>query len=200
MAWQGVPFSVEKIVDTVLSSPQLAHVVLDKIPTVAIESSFSWDTVIAAFISGLIPGGIAYLAIQNSYKLAETQHKMQSKEKLNEEIRIAAANYVTALNYLATDFNAWAKEILDRGTSLASNESIPEHLRENIYRAESSKNLLIILIAPDEHGNKLLKSMVEAQKALDPLLDEKVSVSDILKLKNAVDNFMFSCHEYLRRN
>lgn len=200
MAWQGVPFSVEKIVDTVLSSPQLAHVVLDKIPTVAIESSFSWDTVIAASISGFIPGWIAYLAIRNSYKLADKQHKMQSKEKINQDIRVAAASYVTALNYFATDYNEWVKEVLDRRISLVTKESMPDHLRDNIYRAESSKNLLIILIVPDENGMKLLNSMGNAQKAITPLLDATATDSDMLKLRRAVDSFMFSCHEYFLRD
>ncbi|MBW2956615.1 hypothetical protein [Hafnia paralvei] len=200
MAWQGVPFSVEKIVDAVLSSPQLAHVVLDKIPTVAIESSFSWDTVIAASISGFIPGWIAYLAIRNSYKLADKQHKMQSKEKINQDIRVAAASYVTALNYFATDYNEWVKEVLDRRISLVTKESMPDHLRDNIYRAESSKNLLIILIFPDENGMKLLNSMGNAQKAITPLLDATATRSDVLKLRSAVDSFMFSCHEYFLRD
>lgn len=200
MAWQGVPFSVEKIVDTVLSSPQLAHVVLDKIPTVAIESSFSLDTVIAASISGFIPGWIAYLAIRNSYKLADKQHKMQSKEKINQDIRVAAASYVTALNYCATDFNEWVNEVIERRISLVSKESMPDRLRDNIYRAESSKNLLIILISPDENGIKLLNSMGNAQKSLTPLLDATATHSDILKLRSAVDKFMFSCHEYFLRD
>lgn len=200
MAWQGVPFSVEKIVDTVLSTSQLAHVVIDKIPTVAIESSFSWDTVIAASISGFIPGWIAFLAIRNSYKLAETQHKMQSKEKINQDIRVAAASYVTALNYCATDYNKWVIEVLEQRVSLVSKESMPDRLRDNIYLAESSKNLLIILIFPDENGMKLLNSMGNAQKALDPLLAATATHSDILKLRSAVDSFMFSCHEYFLRD
>ena len=196
MAWQGVPFSVEKIVDTVLSSPQLAHVVLDKLPTVAIESSFSWDTVIAA----AIPGWIAYLAIRNSYKLADKQHNMQSKEKINQDIRGAAASYATALNYCATDYNEWVNEVLERRISFVSKESMPERLKNNIYLAESSKNLLIILILPDENGMKLLNSMGNAHKALNPLLAATANRSNILELTSAVNSFMYSCHEYFLRD
>lgn len=199
MAWQGFPFVLEKFEETISSTSQLSHVVLDKIPTVMVDTSFSWDSILSAGIAGFIPGAIAYMAIKNSNALAEKQLKVQSKTKLDDEIRIAASNYVTAINYLSTDYSAWVKEVTDRRLSVISKENMPDHLRDNIYRAESNKNLLTLLITPDEQGNKLLKEMGKAQIALDPFLAAKASYKDVMQLRTSVNNFMYACHEYFLR-
>lgn len=200
MAWQGIPFIFDKFEKTLSSTSPFSHVVLDKIPTVIVDSSFSWDAVLAAGIAGLIPGAIAYIALKNSNSLAEMQLRVQSKTKIDDEIRVAAANYVTAINYLAIDYSAWVKEVMDRKISVISKEAMPEHLRDNIYRAESNKNLLTLLITPDEEGNKLLKDMGKAQRALDPLLEANATTKDLSQLRISVNNFMFSCHEYFKRS
>lgn len=200
MALQGIPFSTDILELAVTSTAQVAHVVLDKIPMVTVDTPFAWDAILGAIITGLIPGGIAYMAIRNSYNLAKMQHILQSKSKINDEIRVAAANYVTAINYLSTDYNAWVKDVLERKRTDVSQETMPEHLRENIYRAEANKNLLTLLITPDEEGNNLLKTMGDAQAALTPFLEAKASPDDVIQLRLCVNNFLYKCHEYFIRN
>ncbi|CAM8554379.1 hypothetical protein ESCOCP340M_22300 [Escherichia coli] len=200
MAWQGIPFSIEKMEQVVTSSVQAAHIVLDKVPTVIVDTSFAWDTIAGAIIAGLIPGIISYRALSNSYQLAKMQHALQSKEKINNEIRVAAAAYVTAINYLSTDYNAWVKDIRERRIYPVSKESMPEHIRENIFRAESNKNLLTLLIIPDEDGNALLEAMGKAQNALTPFLEAEATKKDNLQLRTSVNNFLYKCHEYFLRD
>lgn len=199
MAWQGIPFSVAGLERAISSSSQLTHVVLDKIPAVLVDTPFSWDAIVGAVISGLIPGSIAYLAIRNSYNLAKMQHKLQSKEKINDEIRIAAANYVTSINYLSTDYSSWVRDVKSRSGDITK-ETMPEHLRDNIYRAESNKNLLTLLISHTEEGNNLLKAMGAAQSALDPLLVAEATYREVLQLRTAINNFLYTCHEYFLRS
>ncbi|EAQ4297048.1 hypothetical protein GKU51_07815 [Salmonella enterica] len=200
MAWQGIPFSIEKMEQVVTSSVQAAHIVLDKVPAIIVDTPFAWDTIAGAFIAGSIPGIISYLALRNSYQLAKMQHAMQSKEKINNEIRVAAAAYVTAINYLSTDYNAWVKDIRERRIYPVSKESMPDHIRENIFRTESNKNLLTLLIIPGEDGYELLEAMGNVQNALTPFLEAEATYKDNLQLRTSVNNFLYKCHEYFLRD
>ncbi|EDM6941241.1 hypothetical protein ACSSBL_000126 [Salmonella enterica subsp. enterica serovar Oranienburg] len=38
MAWQGIPFSIEKMEQVVTSSVQAAHIVLDKVPAIIVDT------------------------------------------------------------------------------------------------------------------------------------------------------------------
>lgn len=200
MCWLDFPFTHN--IDGQIFSPSshLAHVVLDKIPTVIIDSPFSWDAVLAAGIAGFIPGAIAYMAIKNGNALARMQLKAQSQTKINDEIRVAAASYVTAINYISTDYSVWIKDVIERNITTPSKEMMPDYLIDSIFRAESSKNLLTLLITPDDEGNALLKEMGKAQIALDPFLSAEASYKDVLKLRTAVNNFMYACHAYFLRS
>lgn len=128
------------------------------------------------------------------------QHAMQSKEKINNEIRVAAAAYVTAINYLSTDYNAWVKDIRERRIYPVSKESMPDHIRENIFRTESNKNLLTLLIIPGEDGYELLEAMGNVQNALTPFLEAEATYKDNLQLRTSVNNFLYKCHEYFLRD
>ncbi|MEP8563890.1 hypothetical protein ABKS85_09510 [Citrobacter freundii] len=197
MTWQGIPFLIDYTANAV--TPQLSYLLLDKLPTVTVESSFSLETIIAALIAGGIPAWIAYIAIGNSNKQAIEQHRMQSQAKINEEIRIAAANYVTAVNQLSSEFQMWAVSTAKTGLIAPSKEAMPDNLKDAAYRAESNKNTMLLLIYKDEHGEKLIESMNAVQTALDPLLNVSVSISSYLTLKIAVGKFMEACHEYFLR-
>lgn len=41
MAWQGIPFSIEKMEQVVTSSVQAAHIVLDKVPAIIVDTPFA---------------------------------------------------------------------------------------------------------------------------------------------------------------
>ncbi|RNL75726.1 hypothetical protein D7I40_00890 [Citrobacter sp. MH181794] len=195
MAWQGIPFVLEKLEET-LSSSNLSHLTIDKLPAVVVESSFSWESLLSAFIAGTIPAYIAYIAIKNSNRLAVLQNKMQSQTKIFEEIRIASANYVTALNMISSEYNQWAKSVRHHGVVLSVLQ-MPENLIKIIRDAELSKNTLTILIVPDEDGKKLISKMVDAQNALKPFLNSVAAMHDYKMLKKAGDDFTWACHEYL---
>ncbi|HCA7080773.1 TPA: hypothetical protein MX214_003959 [Citrobacter sedlakii] len=200
MSWQGIPFSIEKMEQALTSSVQTAHLVLDKLPTVIVDTPFDWEAIFGAIIAGSIPGIISYLALRNSYQLAKMQHAMQSKEKINNEIRVAAAGYVTAINYLSTDYKAWVKDLQERRIYPVGKESMPDNIRENIFRAESNKNLLTLLIVPDKDGNELLEAMGNAQNALTPFFEARATYRDNIQLKTSVNNFLYKCHEYFLRD
>ncbi|WGC27784.1 hypothetical protein NFL63_14840 [Escherichia coli] len=139
MCWLDFPFTHN--IDGQIFSPSshLAHVVLDKIPTVIIDSPFSWDAVLAAGIAGFIPGAIAYMAIKNGNALARMQLKAQSQTKINDEIRVAAASYVTAINYISTDYSVWIKDVIERNITTPSKEMMPDYLIDSILEQNQAK-------------------------------------------------------------
>lgn len=73
MNWLGVPFLFDKSVENLSLS-------LNNIPKLVIETPFSWETVISALIAGLLPSAIAYIALNNNFKLANHQTKLIEKK------------------------------------------------------------------------------------------------------------------------
>lgn len=198
MAWQGVPFLLNDFTSTGKGTFQFPHVSIDKLPSIIVESSFSWETLIAAIIAGAIPAIIAYVAIQKNNELAILQNKMQSQTKVCEEIRIASASYVTSVNVLASEYTEWSESVKHLGIMLGRFQK-PDGLKKAIYDVELSKNTLIILITPDIDGNVLLSKMAETQTALKPFLDTIARARDIEKLNKSNDDFIWQCHEYLQK-
>ncbi|EPH2225915.1 TPA: hypothetical protein MYK43_000678 [Klebsiella pneumoniae] len=68
MAWLGIPFPLEKVEGTIFSNYQFSHLTIDKLPSVVVDSSFSWETLLSAIIAGAIPAWIAYKAIRSNKK------------------------------------------------------------------------------------------------------------------------------------
>ncbi|EPY7325293.1 hypothetical protein ACXEI5_002578 [Klebsiella quasipneumoniae] len=196
MAWLGIPFPLEKVEGTLFSNYQFSHLTIDKLPSVVVDSSFSWETLLSAIIAGAIPAWIAYKAIRSNNELATYQNKLQAKTKINEEIRMAAADYVTAVHYISVEYSEWIKGLVNRRVAPVSELKLPENIQENIYKAELSKNALMLLVKPNEAGKVLLSHMAEIKLKLGPVLEVHATQKDILNLQKAASKFILACHEY----
>ncbi|MBC3974259.1 hypothetical protein H8R12_00145 [Morganella morganii] len=62
--WRGVPY----LFDATNKLPEHFSVMVDKIPQIVVESSFSWDVALSGFLAGCVPAFIAWVALRNSKK------------------------------------------------------------------------------------------------------------------------------------
>ncbi|EKB01395.1 hypothetical protein [Proteus mirabilis] len=81
----------------------ITTVEVDKIPTVVVSTSFSWETVVAAFFSALIPSLIAWYALKHNYRLAEYQNKLVAQEKWISDFRNMLAEYISELTIFSSN-------------------------------------------------------------------------------------------------
>lgn len=93
MEWKGIPYSLDakEIVESVNS---ITTVAVDKIPTVVVSTSFSWEAVISAFFAALIPSFIAWYALNKNFKLAKYQNSLSSYNEISQELRKTIADYI----------------------------------------------------------------------------------------------------------
>jgi len=90
MAWPGVPHPF-------LSGDYLDYGFLNvtKIPTIVVDSGFAWDSVLGAFIAGLIPAYIAWYTIKKNISAMKEDrlHQQESFDKdRNAQLEIATKN------------------------------------------------------------------------------------------------------------
>ncbi|KOO19479.1 hypothetical protein AC068_06985 [Morganella morganii] len=62
--WRGIPY----LFDATNKLPEHFSVMVDKIPQIVVESSFSWDVALSGFLAGCVPAFIAWIALRNSKK------------------------------------------------------------------------------------------------------------------------------------
>lgn len=99
MEWKGIPYSLD-VVGLLNTAENITTVAVNKVPTIAITTSFSWETVISAFFAALIPSFIAWYALKQNYNLAKFQHELSSNEDLVRLFRVSVAEFVTNTNIL----------------------------------------------------------------------------------------------------
>ncbi|HEA4452308.1 hypothetical protein I5F94_03285 [Proteus mirabilis] len=102
MEWKGIPYSLvnKGIMESINN---ITTVEVDKIPTVVVSTSFSWETVVAAFFSALIPSLIAWYALKHNYRLAEYQNKLVAQEKWISDFRNMLAEYISELTIFSSN-------------------------------------------------------------------------------------------------
>lgn len=145
MEWKGIPYPLDskEIVESINS---ITTVAVDKIPTVIVSTSFSWETVVAAFFSALIPSFIAWYALRHNYKLAEYQNTLVAKEKWISDFRAALAEFISEVEILTAEMNT------DMLTRLINIDEKPVEL--------SKYNLLLLLIGASKPEIEFSKSIV----------------------------------------
>lgn len=94
--WLGIPFIYvqERLADTISIS---------KIPSISIESSFSSETIIAAFISGLVPALISLYVIRQNNESVRYQQKQENKRHYSAHLRVVVSEYAYQLNKVKRD-------------------------------------------------------------------------------------------------
>jgi len=190
MNWLGVPFLFDKSVENLSLS-------LNNIPKLVIETPFSWETVISALIAGLLPSAIAYIALNNNFKLANHQTKLIEKKEFSQAFRVAAADYTTEMIMYTSAFQQWKIagvhdfEALQRGV-------LPKELIAPMKAVEKSKNNLMLLIPPDT-GALLITSLAKTQQKMQNYLKADIAAEPEKKeFNDSANDFMYDCHELLK--
>ncbi|MEY7567665.1 hypothetical protein AB9D13_27200, partial [Klebsiella pneumoniae] len=98
--------------------------------------------------------------------------------------------------YISIEYSEWIKELINRRVAPVSELKLPENIQENIYKAELSKNALMLLVKPNDAGKVLLSHMAEIKLKLGPVLEVHATQKDILNLQKAASKFILACHEY----
>ncbi|HFD6681269.1 TPA: hypothetical protein ACF5RG_001055 [Providencia alcalifaciens] len=145
MEWKGIPYSLDakEIVESVNN---ITTVAVDKIPAVVVSTSFSWETVVAAFFSALIPSFIAWYALKHNYRLAEYQNTLVAQEKWISDFRIALAEFISEAEILTGKMSS-EMQIL-----IVNIDEKPVEL--------SKYNLLLLLIGASKPEIEFSKSIV----------------------------------------
>jgi hypothetical protein len=186
MAWQGIPFSAGVV----------ESLIINKLPTITLDTPFAWDTVLGSFIAGAIPAIIAWLAIKNNFKLSDRQAKRAEKLNLEEKLRIASLDYLCSIEsvvfnmtkYLARDYKTYDHEL-----------GYPEYFQEALDLAQKNERYLLLLVKPDERSNEFLEAIIKVNKSVQPFVTlSQVSDECPKILKKAADNFIFCFHKYIQ--
>lgn len=191
MAWQGIPFVFN-------THNQELALSISTIPKLLIETPFSWETVISAFIAGALPSIIAIYALRSNYKIVGLQNKLLETKDFKEKFRVAVAEHVSDVILLASAFKQWranGHKDLEK-TALGW---VPEEIVEFMNLAEKSKNHLIILIDP-EKGEYLIDLLADIQDKLQEyVVDDEVEGENGKNYFNdSINNFIFESHRYLK--
>lgn len=191
MVWQGVPYPLKNS-DVILS------LALKSIPKIVVDTPFSWETVLSGAIAGLIPAVIAYLAMNQNFKLANHQNKLQESVEFTRVFRAAAAELLTDIVLLASAFEQWHISGLRELALSGKRIQTPTEVSAAERAAEKSKNNLLLLIEPDSEGAEIVQLIANMQDKLRAyLIHEKVSQEHRDEFNKATSDFIFGCHKYL---
>lgn len=179
------------------NSSQILTLTINKLPKVAIETSFSWETVISATIAGCIPAFIAYIAMKENFRLANHQSNLQDQREFSKQLRLAVAEHVTNTTFLASAYEQWfiRKQIVSDAFRL---EQVPEEIITAIKESEKSKHMLTLLIEPTKDGIELLGKVGEVQKNLEFFKSPGITPEQRALFLKARNDLIYKCHEFLR--
>nr|WP_282561831.1 hypothetical protein [Providencia sp. PROV188] len=153
MEWKGIPYSLDAK-DIMESVNSITTVAVDKIPTVIVSTSFSWETVVAAFLSALIPSLIAWYALKNNYKLAEYQNTLATKEKWVSDFRVALAEFISETSIFTS--------------KISMNPSLISSTDEKAVEF-SKYNLLLLLINASDAEIKFTQLVIQISNKISDL-------------------------------
>jgi len=184
--WQGVPYPLEY-------SDIIFSLAFKSIPKIIVETPFSWETVLSAAIAGLIPAGIAYFAINQNFKLANHQNRLQENIEFSRLFREAASEHLTNLIFLASAYETWKPSAVQSGDLKVSIE-----VSDAEKAAERSKNNLILLLEPLEEGFEIMQLLVKTQDKLRKYLSVGLINNEQRKAFNdSIHEFINACHKYI---
>ncbi|MFX4313438.1 hypothetical protein F8O53_16155 [Enterobacter sp. 63] len=189
MAWMGIPFPLDFIKDA-------QSLVIEKLPEITLNAPFSWETIISSLFAGAIPAWVGWRAIKNTYQLAELQNKQTEKKELADKLRIAALEYVSAIDSVAQK----TRDFIDSGDihKCALRGVLPPYLMEALDKAQRNERNLLLLIRPDTKGMAFLEKITKVNKAVQPYVTlNGIDPETPKKMKKEVDDFIFAFHVYM---
>lgn len=180
MAWQDFPFP--SVATRFLDSGILT---VGNLPTIVVDSKFSWDTICAsvlgAIIGAAIPAALSYYAITKSAKTLKEdreEHARHAKEQLRgelvsssrqtwiNELRDSAAKYISVANKL-NNYQIMITKAFKENNQINDENYRQLRLDETGAKSELSylRAKLEMLMNPNE------KESVEIMKALERFTD-----------------------------
>ncbi|EKS6733259.1 hypothetical protein OR233_001666 [Enterobacter asburiae] len=190
MAWVGVPFPFHFVNGA-------EAIVIDKLPEIALNTPFAWETIISSFIAGAIPALIAWKALSKNFEIARFQMRVTEQKDMADKLRLAALDFVSSVDKIAQLSH---RLINTPGISIDSlaKGKFPDYYQEALNDAQRSMRNLHFLIRPDEAGMKLLSYLPSLQQSLKPFFTfENLTGQEALLLKEKIDDFIFHFHEYI---
>ncbi|HAS0715206.1 TPA: hypothetical protein I3288_002567 [Enterobacter hormaechei subsp. steigerwaltii] len=187
--WLGIPFLYvqERLADTIS---------IDKIATVSVDSSFSWETIIAAFISGLVPAMISLYVIRQNNESVRYQQSREDKRNYAAHVRLNVSEYAYHLTKVKELHSEWVNEGI-KGVSYKRPE-IEKNMSVALLELEKYKVSLLISILEDEKGLSFKKSINDIQGYLSGVIIKKyASINDSSDWVDKYSHFISDANKYL---
>lgn len=187
--WLGIPFLYvhERVADTIS---------IDKIATVSVDSSFSWETIIAAFISGLVPALISLYVIRQNNESVRYQQSREDKRIYAAHVRVNVSEYayqLTKVNELHTE---WIRE--GRIAYSLTRPEIEKRMSDALLELEKYKVSLLISILDDEKGNAFKTSINDIHSFLSTIIQKYTSTMvDSMGWGGKYSSFISDANKYL---
>lgn len=192
--WPGVPFLYfnEKMADSISIS---------KIPSISIQSPFSWETIIAAFISGLVPALISFYVIKKNNDSVRYQQKQEYNRHYLAHLRMVISEYVSQVDKVKRiHFNSIRNKFEHAGINA------PEMMFNAINELEGAKASLLISIPDDGYGaqfkfqvNLLSSKLIEIRGKYSIGYRSYEVDDDARDMDWAYDAFIVQANSYLSR-
>lgn len=159
--WLGIPFLYvkERLADTIS---------IDKIPTVSLDSSFSWETIIAAFLSGLVPAIISLYVINESNKSVRYQQGQEDRRNYASHIRLNVSEYAYQLTKLKAIHTSWVRGGLHYSEHRMKEFEVKTN--DALNELERYKVSLLISIPDNVDGLAFKKSINDISKDLTDVI------------------------------
>ncbi|HAV1656803.1 hypothetical protein [Enterobacter hormaechei] len=187
--WLGIPFLYvhERLADTIS---------IDKIATVSVDSSFSWETIIAAFISGLVPALISLYVIRQNNESVRYQQSREDKRNYAAHVRQNVSEYAYQLTRVKQLHTEWVNEGII-GFSYKRPE-IEKNMSVALLELEKYKVSLLISILEDEKGLAFKNSINGIQNYLSAIImKKKTSLDDAKGWAGRYYGFISDANKYL---
>ncbi|HGX3873323.1 MULTISPECIES: hypothetical protein [Enterobacteriaceae] len=167
--WLGIPFLYvkERVADTIS---------IDKIATVSVDSSFSWETIIAAFISGLVPALISLYVIRQNNESVRYQQSREDKRNYAAHVRINVSEYAYQLTKVHELHTEWLRE--GRIGYSFTRPDIEKKMSDALLELEKYKVSLLISILEDEKGCAFKKSINDIHTYLSTIIKKHISTME----------------------
>ncbi len=189
--WLGIPFLYvkERLADTIS---------IDKIPTVSLDSSFSWETIIAAFLSGLVPAIISLYVINENNKSVRYQQSREDKRNYASHVRLNVSEYAYQLTKVKAIHSAWLL-----GGNIYSDKrqkEFEDKANDALNELERYKVSLLISIPDDTAGLTFKKSITDISSALTTAIRTRInSMENERSWSKKYMSFISDANKYLNQ-
>lgn len=189
--WLGIPFLYvkERLADTIS---------IDKIPSISVDSAFSWETIIAAFISGLVPALISLYVIRQNNESIRYQQKKEDKRQFSAHMRVVISEYVYQLSKVKGIHSEWLIfRSMHYGLRTAETEN---KMSDALLELERYKASLLISIPEDDDGMLFKNEINKVSSSLSDKIKSGVDTSELERVWNeSYNNFISKANNYLNK-